>query len=321
MAEHIPLMLDIDSRLVYGRSFVTHAYTAKYPPSMDSKGVKFKDAAPGLIAGWSTFGNRRSGNQPGTKVEFKLLRFDTNEHAANAAKAMAEDSNAVYPAKMPLTVNGYPMSSAFLSQYDSVKTWTPHDNFVAETYISNNMATPPDPAPLLDLTKRMLDKQFELLKGYKPTPADKLSEVPADIDGLLGKTIPSDKPTVTTGVYTSHAALHRQTQPDSIKRAFEDADVDLVAERGSILFRTANSAAAKRLLAAYLAQGVDRYEAMDSPPGLPDTRCSRTKDESAADSKYRCFLSHDRYVALVPSEQPQDLYQKTAAQYKLLAGG
>ncbi|WP_280266818.1 DUF7373 family lipoprotein [Nocardia wallacei] len=321
MAEFVPLMLDIDSRLIYGRSAITRAHTAKFSPTLSSKEIKFADAAPGLVSGWSTYGNRRPGQQPGLRIELTLLRFDSAEHAANAARVMSEDDNKQYAPKGPLTIGGYPASSAFLTKYDSVSSFTPQDNYLAKLYINSPMATPPDPAPLTDLAKTVLDRLFESLKGYKPTPPNQLAEVPKDVDGLLGRTIPLDKPTAYTGIYSPHAALHRQSLPDSSKQAFADAKVDLVAEQDDFIYRTADAAAAKRLMAASLNQVEDRYEATDSPPGLPTAKCLKLKDESVSDVKFRCYLPYDRYLALVPSDQPQDLHQKTAAQYKLLAAG
>lgn len=318
MADVVPLMMDIDSRMIYSPG-LSEAGTAAYPPPILDKDTTFSDVAPGLVAGWFTRGRRRSDMELGLAADMTVLRFGTAEQAANAARAIAGNERGQYPGKATATIPEYPAAQADLSQYDALRTWLVSDTYVVSTYVSDALTTPPDPAPLIDFTKKVLDRLIDGLKTFRPTPADQLTTLAADKDGLLGRTLPADKPSATTGVYSPHAALHRQMRPDLSKRAFDDAKVDLVSSNADTVYRTADSAAAHRLRAAFLDELSVDYQPIDGPPGLPTAKCLKNRDPD--ESELRCYLTYDRYVAEVMDTQPQILYQQTAAQYKLLAAG
>ncbi|MBF6327477.1 DUF7373 family lipoprotein [Nocardia transvalensis] len=319
MAEHIPLAHDIDNRLVYGHR-KSSALTPTFPPRLNSQ-ANFNDLAPGLVAGWRTYGERHKELLLGFQVEVRVMRFTTAEQAARATEVVTHDSDAKYPPKGAVDIPGYPESRAVVDPFASVRTIVARNNYMAYTYVSNNLTIPPDPTPLINYTKSYLDRLFDSLENYRPTAADKLSEVPADVDGLLGRTLPTDGPSSSGGVYTLHAALHRHLNSELSKRAFEDAGVDLVAERAATVYRTADPGAAKRLLATFVTERADKYQPMDGPPGLPSAKCLKTTDQVAIDGRYICYFPYGRFVAELADDQPQNLYQQTAAQYKLLASG
>ncbi|MGW0248729.1 DUF7373 family lipoprotein [Nocardia goodfellowii] len=316
----VPLMSDLDSRLVHGRSGVSGKITPQHPPFTWVTPVeKFTEFVPGLIAGWRTAGSRREQSQLGLNAELALLRFANPELAGNAARVLAEETHKKYPPKGPLDIAGYP-GHTFLSQHDAVETWVARGDFVVKLYVGNPLATPPDPAPLLDFAKRALDKQFELLQGYTPTAVDKLAEIPLDPDGILARTLPSTRPGTyddPTGVYPVAAELHLRKRPDLMKRAYDDAKVDLIATAGSQIFRTGDPAAAKRLLAALTTDLTATHRPYDSPPGLPEAKCYKDKRGTGL----LCYLVYAHLLTEVEAAQPQELNQKMAAQYKLLAHG
>ncbi|MFI6955422.1 hypothetical protein ACIBJI_18325 [Nocardia sp. NPDC050408] len=332
LAEFVPLIMDLDGRLIYNqRPFYLHPFTPQNPPRNGSLGgsvENFAEAAPGLVAGWTTSGHRRKDRSLGLNIDLTLLRFSNNAQAKTAMDVFSDEKNEKYPRKGPLAIPGYPNAKSALTQYDAVETWIARDDYLLYTYLGNSLATPPDPAPLIDFTKQLFDKQFELLKGYTPTPSDKVAQEPADIDGLVARTLPN-QPSAgyadITGAYTSHAALHLEERPDITKRAFDDAEVDLIAHSDSSIYRTADSAAAARLTASLLDQLTGLFQTTDSPPGLPAAKCSKKLDNDATKSRnlveFICYLPYNRYVAAITANQRQDLDQKLAAQYKLLAFG
>ncbi|WP_327095513.1 hypothetical protein OIE68_36835 [Nocardia vinacea] len=330
LAEFVPLMMDLDSRMIYNhRPFYLHPFTPQNPPRNGWLGGSvdnFAAAAPGLVAGWTTSGHRRKDSSLGLNIDLTLLRFSNNAQAKTAMDVFSDEKNDKYPGKGPLSIPGYPNAKSTLSQYDAVKTWIARDDYLLYTYVGNSLATPPDPAPLIDFTKMLFDKQFELLKGYTPTPSDKVAQEPADIDGLVARTLanqPAEGYADITGAYTPHAALHLEERPDITKRAFDDAEVDLIAHSESSIYRTADPAAANRLTASFLDQLTGLFEPTDSPPGLPTAKCSKKLENDATKSRnlveFICYLTYDRYVATITANQRQDLDQKLAAQYKLLA--
>lgn len=326
----VPLPMDLDSRLVYGRTnFVGHHYTARNPPHRGS-GISnlenFGEQVPGLVAGWHTGGSRRAKRTFGLDVSVGLLRFTTPEQATHAMHVLADASAEKYPPKQPLEIPGYPTGRIHLTAHDSVQSWTAQDDYLLWTFVSDGLATPPDPAPLLDFTKKLFDRQFELLRGSTPTPVGELANTP--IDDLLARTLAAERPGTlddVTGAYTVPAALHLESRPDLARRAFEDARVDLVAYAGTRVYRAGDTAAAIRLTAFLAAQAPSGYDPIAAPPGLPEARCFR-EDPGPPQSariilEHRCYLSHGRYVAEVTANQPQDLAQRVSAQYLLLAHG
>ncbi|WP_194817405.1 hypothetical protein [Nocardia sp. XZ_19_385] len=320
LGSFVPLITDLDSRLVHGRITAAGKITPQHPPTTwVTPSEKFTEFVPGLVAGWRTAGSRRENPNLGLNVELALLRFTSAELAVNAARVLAEETHKTNPPKHPLEIAGYP-GHTFLSYNDAVETWLPRGDYVVKLFIRNVLATPPDPAPLLDFAKRALDKQFELLQGYAPTAADKLSENPIDPEGLLARTLPSpDLGTDEdhTGVYPVAAELHLRSRPDMMKRAYDDAKVDLIATAGSQIYRTGDPAAAERLLAALTEGLTASFYPYDSPPGLPDAKCYKAKSGST----FGCYLTYEHLLAEVVASQPQDLNQKMAAQYKLLTHG
>ncbi|MET8871098.1 hypothetical protein [Nocardia sp. NPDC004604] len=332
LAEFVPLMMDLDSRLVYNeRPFYLHPFTPQNPPRNGWLGGSvdnFDAAAPGLVAGWTASGHRRKDNSLGLNIDLTLLRFSNNAQANAAMNVFSDEKNGTYPRKGPLSIPAYPNAKSALSEFDAVQTWIAHDDYLLYTYVGNYLATPKDPAPLIDFTEKLLDKQFDLLKGYTPTPSDKVAQEPADIDGLVARTLPNQPAAGyadITGAYTPHAALHLEERPDISKRAFDDAKVDLIAHSDSSIYRTAGPAAASRLTASFLDQLTGLFEPTDSPPGLPTAKCSKKLDNDATKSRnlveFICYLTYDRYVAAITADQRQDLDQKLAAQYELLAFG
>ncbi|WP_228000783.1 DUF7373 family lipoprotein [Nocardia australiensis] len=105
---------------------------------------------------------------------------------------------------------------------------------------------------------------------------------------------------------------------------FTDAEVDLYAQDDSGIYRTTDAEAGTRLIAAFIDQATDSFGTIDPPPGLPDAKCLKRLDDPVVNDlapDYQCYIHFGRYVAHIGSDQPQDLYQRAAAQYKLLANG
>ncbi|MEU8896901.1 hypothetical protein [Nocardia sp. NPDC048505] len=319
LAGFVPLPMDLDNRLVFGTAG-TKKLTAQHPPvGWVDPNDKFAEVVPGLIAGWRTKGSRRTQAHLGLNVELSLLRFGSAEQATHAMNVLPGETHKKYPPKGPLEIPGYP-GQTFHTQFDAVESWIARGDLLVKIYVSNALAVPPDPAPLLDTAKRFLDKQFELLKGYTPTPVDKLPDLPVDPEGLLARTLPVDKPGTyddPTGVYPVAAELHLRTRPDLMRRTYTDARVDLIATAGSQLYRTGDPAAAQRLLAALTAAVPTDFAPYDSPPGLPDAKCFKKR----IGVSLTCYLTYEHLLAEVVAAQPQDLNQRLAAQYKLLVHG
>ncbi|MBF6212503.1 hypothetical protein IU433_18835 [Nocardia puris] len=325
LGEHVPLMFDIDPRMIHGASSSSAKHISAERPPRIGDVETFNERVPGLVAGWRTGGSQREGMTPGLSASSWVMRFQTAAQAEHAADVISAEENRQYPPKGELDIPGFPAGRTFHSQYDAVQSWTPHNEYLLYVYVSNSLATPPDHVPLLDFAKKVFDAQVERLAAYQPTPADQLSTVPADVDGLLARTLAPERAGTYddySGVYPVQVYLHLEARPDLAARAYQDAGVDYVAISGSTLFRTSDAAAAERL-AAFLVTAETEMTPDASPPGFPGAKC--VKGDEGTPTAPRpivdrlCFLPVGRYVAAVVSTQPQDLHQRLSAQYLLLA--
>jgi hypothetical protein len=330
-----PLAMDIDTRFIfdYHKTF-DRVLTPKDPPYFNSVGVESKEfntVFPGLVAGWYTYGQRREESNAGRELTIYSIRFSTAEQARAAAEGLAErtpgetlaitdhpDARTKYTA---ITETNSPMMSSFLAKGD----------MLLYVRLNDPISLPFDTAANADLMKKALDKLIDSLKGYSPTPLDKLASLPLDVDGLLSRALPLTKDQTPTsganpsGVYPKQAFLHAERHPNLAKAAYDDAGVDYLAAAGSFVYRTRDAASTTRLIAAIEDQAIDKdnYDKVDGPPNLPTAHCYNAKPgvKWASDYPPICWIPVDRYVAQVDGRNIQDVYQQAAAQYKLLAGG
>lgn|GEM_PF-4732553 len=325
LGEFVTLLSDVDPRLAYGGG--GKAVTPQYPP--DSLAYPYPDQtaarAAGLIAGWTTGATHRPNDAIGLQIQLTVLRFGTADQAARAGNLMADNASNLpgqpRANRAPLAVPGYSGARSVLTAFDTVDSWLPQGELLVGVHAEDDIAEPDGPAPLLDLTRRVLDKQLELLPGYPPTPADQIATAPSDIAGMLGRTLPNGSGGATMGVYAAHAALTGDGYPVASALAFRDAGVDLMARDLTTVYRTADQAAARRLQTALSGERAAQYEPIAPPPGLPVATCGHLRDKTAAAAQYYCSVPYGRYLAEVPAEQPRDLQQRADAQYELLTSG
>ncbi|WP_327112728.1 hypothetical protein OHB12_29535 [Nocardia sp. NBC_01730] len=325
-----PLVSDIDNRYIYQNPYRTHATTPKSPPSLKAVDrSEFDAVAPGLVTGWYTQGQRRKEFGIGSEVLIYVLRFSDESHASAAVKELIE--------RVPgdsISIPGYPAARARHNAHTEfgtnfLSTGLAHGEMALLVQINDPISRPFAPGPPADLTGRSFDKLIDMLRQYTPTPIDKISALPLDVDGMLSRTVPLDdnnKPvdgSDPSGVYPAQALLHSEQDPNSARSAYADAGVDYAAAVGAVVLRAKDSAGTTRLLAAISAPVSAEYDKLDSPANLPEAKCFKPKkgpSKSPLD-KPVCYFAFDRYVAQVSSNNVQDLQQKTAAQYKLLAYG
>ncbi|MGW4736707.1 DUF7373 family lipoprotein [Nocardia xishanensis] len=325
-----PLAYDVDRKYAYMRLIYPDPRLSPvlrgYIPHVSSRD-EFSDLTEGLIAGWETNGERRRSPSIGRQVVMKVMRFGTAAQAEVAAQRIA-DRQAEAAASEQVTIPEHPHARARWSERKrTLDSWLARDTLLLYTHIEDPVTEPSDTAPLIEFTTRAFNTQLEMLKSYSPTPVDQLASLPMDPEGLLGRTLPlEDKEKYANGedpsmVGPKQAALHREHRPDRMKAAFDDAGVDLVANSAGRLYRTENAASTVRLIAALIDQASDGYKSIDSPPNLPSAKCFEAKSSKISTDRYPpvCYFAYDRYVARVQGKNIQELHQKAAAQYKLLA--
>lgn len=314
LAEFVPLIMDTDPRLVFGRvRYQRKMYTRLEPPELTDN---FTAEVPGFRVGWETAGQRRAEQTLGRTVELTVLRFTEPGQAAHAAKYLSDRAwTGRYPPVATIAIPGYADAFGQVGQYDSVSTWAAHGEYLVKTYIGSGVDIPPDHTALAELTWAVLDKQFERLREFRSTSPEKLPELPVDTDDILRHALPTEAGE-SEAVMTPSVALHFTERPDLTERAIEDAEVDLVLRGETEIYRAGDAAGAERF-AAFLDSRLDpAYETIDTPPGMPGAHCAENPEEAGS---LRCVFTNGRYTVLVDgADQIQELHQKTAAQYLLL---
>ncbi|HLS78300.1 MAG TPA: hypothetical protein VK083_16075 [Nocardia sp.] len=327
----LPAAVDIDARLVHRSSiYVDRRITPILLPSDIAliERAEFAQLTPGLVAGWQSRGQRRQGIGLGTALEMVTLRFDSAAAAANAAGLMSARAQQKWPDDTPVTVPDFGEAQArWSTQHRRVDAQLVRDDMVLLVRAEDPVSEPSEPTASTTLVQRALRAILDGLSDYTPTPADQLDSLPIDTDSMLARTLPLENTAQFTGdtdpsmVLPRQAWLHSALRADLAKTAYADTGVDLVAISGAVLYRAADAPAAARLLAALADAESARYAPIDSPPNMAGVGCYDRKDPKSSADRYppTCFLHVGRYVAVVEGANTQQVHQRTAAQYGLLA--
>ncbi|MFE6923335.1 hypothetical protein ACFVAV_20060 [Nocardia sp. NPDC057663] len=324
-----PLPVDYDGRFRFAplHPARVNRVTPEEPPYFEGTKIEksqFAAEIPGLIAGWRASANRRDELGRGRSIETFTLRFGDSNLARNAATKLLERT----PGDPFEGVSGRPDAQSKITQTDALgvtalRTFLVQNDMLLYIQIYDPLSRPFDPVDNAGITKSYLDKQLIMLREYSPTPTAELERLPLDNEGLLSKTLPRDKPLSGAAVYPAHAALFLSERPAALSAAFADANVDYVAVNGATVYRAADEAAAKRLMAAMENGAFNQTGLVDveAPANLTVAHCydlDPNLDVSGLNST-RCLVSVGRYVASVSGNNIQDVRQRIAAQYKLLA--
>ncbi|MFD4405855.1 hypothetical protein ACFWPH_24160 [Nocardia sp. NPDC058499] len=318
LAKFVPLIMETEPKLVFGRIInQQNLFTQLNPPQFTQN---LTTDVPGFVVGWETRGQRREDELHGRAVTLRVLRYSTPDQATHAANYLSDQYlNGRYPPKGPTAIPDYPGARAYIGQYDRIYAWTTQGEYMVAIEVGPGVDIPPDPAPLANTAKSVLDKQFASLEGYQPTPVDELDELPIDNEEIIRYTLPGGEgvPEVAIG---PDVALHLTERPDLTKRAYEDAGVDLLSlaggDAGTTVYRTSDSAAADRLKAFFISQLEPELDPVEAPPGLPSAHCVENPEETQS---LACYFTNGRYAAYIKDAiQIQELHQKTSAQYLLL---
>ncbi|MGV9820308.1 DUF7373 family lipoprotein [Nocardia xishanensis] len=327
IGEHVPLPVEIDGKFPFQRLVDTDRRLTpdrtSTPYSIDRE--ELSSLLQGYVTGWEASAERRPVLSIGRAVEMQILRFTDASHADESTRRLAERQAVNLPGET-VAIPGFPKAKAKWSPSKKyLDAWLTQDALVLYVHMDDPLSEPPEVAPLVSFAQKAFTDLLEALKGYTPSPLDKLGTLPLDPEGLLGRTLPLEQAQKRkydqSLVMPAQAALHFERYPGLTRAAFLDAQVDLVAYSGARVYRTADADAAERLRAAFTELDPTGYAPVDSPPKLPTAKCFDTKDKKRNSPQYPpvCFLVYDRYVARVTATNIQQLHQKAAAQYKLLA--
>lgn len=322
LGETVPLLGEIDPHLTTSWERSPHILTPAAPPTAlgGFSGDDLRTRLPAFETGF-----RASGSRPhdlGITLTLTVLRYPAPERSDAARSAFLPD-----PATNPvryLPIPGFPTARARGGTVPgehtaAIEAWLVLDRLLVVVTGTDTLAYTPDVAPLVERVAAVLARESTAASGYRPTPVEEWNSLPVDPDGLLGRTLPAEGPTVDPpAVFGPNAEAHTTATPPSTRRALAEAAVDTAASDGTEILRAGDADRARRLAAALADQlRSDGWTASAPPPGLPTAVCARRE----IGPRYRCHVVFDRYVGIVEARQPQDAAQRAAAQYLLLAHG
>ena len=197
--------------------------------------------------------------------------------------------------------------------WNTVDSFTEHGPFVlmqrAQSMDSMQAAT--------DLVARTLAAQKPVIDEFQPTPQADLPSLPKDPSGLLARALPTTRAETwnSNATFGPRAMLHFEVDPEAAGTAYGDAGVDLGVTSDGWVYRTRDNAAAKSLAAEFADTQGGTSTPAEAVPNLPDSTCY----QDAASQNFVCTAAMDQYMFMLYGPRLDDVHQKAAAQYLMLA--
>jgi len=260
-------------------------------------------AANGFRVGMTTTRGDALKN-PGVAVRIGLYRFDTAEAAKKAVDAVRTATAQARP--ITVTVDGAPDVLASEFKPGTV------DAYVAQGAIVVNVSgTGPSTDQGAQFVTKALGLELPKLKGFTPTPVDKIQTIDVDKDGILSRTLPqpdSSDAALFENWYDMAGYKHR-VQDISNLTTVTAAGIDLVGQAGSVVYRTRDAAAATTMVQT----AASKNPAVAGIPQLPTVKCM------TGGARTYCWVPVGRYVGSVDDTDAGVARQKAAAQFSILA--
>ncbi|MVU78896.1 hypothetical protein GPX89_16790 [Nocardia sp. ET3-3] len=334
MANYIPLPSEVNPEVKYPAAAINGAIrpfidfgSGAMKLRVNAKPDVLAAAAPGFVSGFVTTGN--SEKAPGLGYEYSnvVLQFTDDAAATTAAQALGQADFDAVPGSQRLRIDKYPDAFVYLdTQYDFnalVRSWYATGRFVLFTYIWDDMMAQSgmsDPAKLLARAQLGLDAIPPALAKIPVFPQDQLTEQPVDLDGVLGRTLPTVNDDRNErgipGVYDRHGGLQLFPEDDAAA-LFDKAGVDRVAFNGATVYRARDAAGADAIVAAR-SETSRVFRPADSPANLPNAQCRKYIGPVPNSMTYYCYVRRGRFAAEVATGQLLDAQQRISAQYAML---
>lgn len=327
---------------------LTSNWVAPVPTPMQTVGI-LADAARGtlishgMVAGVSV----ASADVPldslprvGTSraMRITVLRMRDDAAAQDAARDVDAADFAVSPDNVAVTIpNHAEAHSHWRPQVPTLAASLAHGPYLVTVFIAQPSTT--DLAALTAAAAAAFAAELPPLDSLAPTPADKLSALSLDRDGMLRRMVPArpgkwpypgssrqDFGSIagwggfrrTTGIVFGPAiaqAAYRQGDTHDLPRA------ERIARIGpETLSRFADAVAARSIFQKMVVFDASNGSPVAAPKGVPDAVCVQdsTVAELAREQQYGCDVLDGRYLAKVYGSSAQAVQQKAAAEYALL---
>ncbi|MBF6181479.1 DUF7373 family lipoprotein [Nocardia otitidiscaviarum] len=300
----------------------------------------------GMITGAAVGGADRSvPNQPTTGafrgLTVMVFRFPDTASAQAAAQQIDSVDAAVSTDNVPVSIADYPAGHAH---------WRPGVPTLAatvasESYVISVLAahTESDLGALTTLARNAFGTQIQRLRDFAPTPADQLTALPLDRDGMLARMVPLapgrwpypevitfagqvvagwDSSLYATGIVLGPRAL--QLWAGRTREGLVPAEAHAVNNLDA-LYRYPTAASARAAFERLRSKDAERdARPTAGPAGISaeDVHCTEEDEpDQLGLTRFLCVVRYGRYVAAVFTRELSNLRQKTAAQYGLLVNG
>ena len=256
-----------------------------------------------------------------------VMSFPNPDAAARAAAEIDAVDFAANADNRQAAVPGYPDAKAhYRSGSPSVAATMARGSLV--TAVITASSTAPDIDSLLQRVEKVFDLQTPLMANVIPATTVSLTSLPRDPDRILTRVFTTDQQPKISADFGSMgpraAELCENSEPHK-EHLFEQAEVDRCAfSNDAQILRAADEGAASDLLSktvrSYAGTRIDHD--VPAPEGIADARCYEQNQEIWADSanlRFVCNVTYRRYLATVWSNEEDDVRQRAAAQYAILA--
>lgn len=269
----------------------------------------------GMYAGFAS--TRASKDNVGALV-ITVMEFPTTAAAAKAAVDLAAAAKDDGDAK--LTVPGIPKAIGW-TRKKSDKGFYSHA-FLAQgslvLYAFASDEVPAHQAALPGIVGKTFTLQSQALKGFVPTPKDKLMTLPVDPDGVYARTLPpaADKGDTVDGTYSAKGMLHYMGSLANDGKVFADAGVDVVGSGRSTVYRAKDNAGATLIRDAYYNEIHTQSPKMQdyAIPDQPGVKCL----EDSLSASYYCTGAVGRYAFEYRSDSETDVMRSVVSQVAML---
>ncbi|MBF6416620.1 DUF7373 family lipoprotein [Nocardia cyriacigeorgica] len=328
----MPLPLDFDPALEYGTRDAPRAFL--HPdegahPSLLFKWTdsgKFAAVAKNMVSGFTTSAQSHPELALSYEVVNSAIIFADHASAAAAAPALVGSLDPqLYGPAEPVSINRYPGTlSSWYAKDQVLTTATVRGPLLYVTQVAEwerKELGADGRAHAIELTEKAIGATSAALVGFRPTPTDRLLQLPSDPEGLRGLSVPRPREgeigswANVPGTYDGRGALHFASRPKSMRTLYADNGVDRYTLDRGILLRARDAAAARRVVEDMRAPD-RRYVVRTAPKALPQARCY---ERLGYEPRYICNLTVGRYIAQIDSAQLEDAQQAISAQYAILA--
>lgn len=251
-------------------------------------------------------------DRPTIAMRIGLYRFGSIDDATKAFEMIKRSSIRNKQADVPLTGAMAKAASATEFKPGTVDSYRVEGPFVIN--ISGTAATTEAAAKLVE---RGYELEVPKVQDFKGTPADRVTQLPNDVNGALARTLGSTvrndyTAAIAIGVYGLNGLLHRirNINDGSI---YIKAGVDSVAQGDAVVYRTRDAGAANQLVADLAVVNGRTGTKVTAPQQLPQMICFDRKEN------INCAIAAGRWVTTAGGATLTQAQQRASAQYVILA--